>query len=244
MKDAGSLRHLRATLVLGNARKPQGEPHIVRYRHVRVERIGLEHHGEPALGGRNIVDPLPVDQKIAGGNLLQAGDHPQQGRFPASRGSDEDAELPVVDGKINPLDHLHRAVALLNALEYDGRHSTLPVYLTAPKVRPRTSWRWLIQPKTRMGAIAMAEAAESLAQNRPSGAENEAMNVVRGAAVEVGRFRLQNASFQHRMIDSRAVEAMPGSDSGSSRFQTSCFGLAPSMRPASRISLGTSLKKV
>src|SRR3954447_24173792 len=65
-----------------------------------------------------------------------------------------------------------------------------------------------------------------------------------GAAVEVVRFRLQNASFQHRMIDSRAVEAIPGSDSGSSRFQTSCFGLAPSMRPASRISLGTSLKKV
>ena len=58
-----------------------------------------------------------------------------------------------------------------------------PDYLTAPKVRPRTSWRWLIQPKTRMGAIAIVEAAESLAQNRPSGAENEAMNVVSGAAL-------------------------------------------------------------
>ena len=40
-------------------------------------------------------------------------------------------------------------------------------YFTAPKVRPRTSWRWLIQPKIKMGAIAMVEAADSLAQNNP-----------------------------------------------------------------------------
>src|SRR6478609_9012495 len=119
-----------------------------------------------------------------------------------------------------------------------------PDYLTAPKVRPRTSCRWLIQPKTRMGAIAIVEAAESLAQNRPSGAENDAMNAVSGAALETVRFRLQNASFQHRMIDSSAVEAMPGRDSGRSSIQTSCLGLAPSMRPASRMSFGTSLKKV
>src|SRR3712207_259293 len=117
-------------------------------------------------------------------------------------------------------------------------------YLTAPKVRPRTNWRWLIQPKTRIGAIATVDAADSLAQNRPSGAENEAMKVVSGAAFEVVRFRLQNASFQHRMMDRSAVDAMPGSDRGMSSSQTSCFGLAPSIRPASRMSFGTSLKKV
>ena len=52
----------------------------------------------------------------------------------------------------------------------------------APNVRPRTSWRWLIQPNTKMGAIASVEAADSLAQNNPSGAENEAMKTVSGAA--------------------------------------------------------------
>src|SRR3954454_6251771 len=98
-------------------------------------------------------------------------------------------------------------------------------YLTAPKVRPRTSWRWLIQPKTRMGAIAIVEAAESLAQNSPSGAEKEAMNAVSGAALETVRLRLQNASFQHSMIDGSAVDAMPGRASGRSSIHTSCFGL-------------------
>ncbi len=67
------------------------------------------------------------------------------------------------------------------------------------------------------------------------------MNAVSGAAVDEVRLRLQNASFQHRISDSRPVEATPGSVSGSSRDQTSPSVRAPSMRPASRISLGTSL---
>ena len=77
-------------------------------------------------------------------------------------------------------------------------------YFTAPKVRPRTSWRWLIQPKMRIGAIASTEAAESFAQNRPCGAEKLAMKAVSGAALCAVRLRLQNASFQHRMMPSSA----------------------------------------
>ena len=66
----------------------------------------------------------------------------------------------------------------------NGSHGVkLLLYLTAPKVRPRTSWRWLSQPNTRIGAMAIVEAADSLAQNSPSGLENEAMKVVSGAGV-------------------------------------------------------------
>jgi hypothetical protein len=39
----------------------------------------------------------------------------------------------------------------------------------------------------RMGAIAMVEAAESFAQNRPCGEEKEAMKAVSGAALVVVR---------------------------------------------------------
>src|SRR3989442_1188700 len=117
-----------------------------------------------------------------------------------------------------------------------------PPYFTAPKVRPRTSCRWLIQPKMRMGAMAMVDAAESLAQKSPSGLENEAMNAVRGAALAAVRLRLQKASFQDKMMASSEVEAMPGSESGSSRWRSSSLGCAPSMRPASRIPRGTSLQ--
>ncbi len=44
-------------------------------------------------------------------------------------------------------------------------------YFTAPNVRPRTSWRCENQPITRIGAMASVDAADSLAQNRPSGLE-------------------------------------------------------------------------
>src|SRR2546427_11631975 len=50
-------------------------------------------------------------------------------------------------------------------------------YLTAPKVMPCTSCFWLNQPNTTMGAMAISEAAESLAQNSPSGLAYEAISV-------------------------------------------------------------------
>ena len=67
-----------------------------------------------------------------------------------------------------------------------------------------------------MGAMAIVEAAESFAQNRPSGAEKEAMNAVNGFASVAVRFKLQKTSFQQRIIDNSAVEAIPGSAKGSS----------------------------
>ena len=47
----------------------------------------------------------------------------------------------------------------------------------------------------RIGAIASVEAADSLAQNRPCGDENEAMKAVSGAALVVVSRIVQKASF-------------------------------------------------
>ena len=59
------------------------------------------------------------------------------------------------------------------------------------------------------------------------------MNAVSGAASCGDRLRLQNASFQHRMMCSRAVEAMPGSASGSSTCTITCpdAGAVDAARP-------------
>ncbi len=65
--------------------------------------------------------------------------------------------------------------------------------------------------------MAIVDAADSFAQNSPSGAEKDAMKAVSGAASDVVRLRLQKASFQVRMIASSAVEAIPGKDNGISR---------------------------
>src|SRR5690606_5688427 len=101
---------------------------------------------------------------------------------------------------IRPIEHLVAAV--------------LSGYLTAPKVSPRTSCFWQNHPSTRIGAIAIVEAADSLAQNRPSGLEYEAMKAVSGAAPDEVRFKDQTAAVQARITHSSSAENMPSSAIG------------------------------
>jgi hypothetical protein len=89
---------------------------------VRIERIGLEDHGEAAPVGRHVVRADPVDQEIARGDLLEAGDHPEQRRLPASRRPDKDHELAVPDHKVDALDHLGGAEGLAEGPDLDCRH--------------------------------------------------------------------------------------------------------------------------
>jgi len=74
---------------------------------------------------------------------------------------------------------------------------------------------------TMMGATANSEAAESFAQNSPSGLEYEAINTVSGAALALDKLMLQKASFHARMISSSAVEESPGIVIGRSKCQSS-----------------------
>src|SRR5471032_1304192 len=105
---------------------------------------------------------------------------------------------------------------LRQLLQVDRVNLERLIHFTAPNDRPRTSCFWLIQPKIRIGAQARVETADNLAQNRPSGLEYEAINAVSGAALEEVRFSDQNASFQHRINDSSAVEARPPLQIGTS----------------------------
>ena len=63
------------------------------------------------LGGVE-VDPLAVDQDVAGGGVLEAGDHPEKRGLSAAGGADEDAELAVGDLEVDALDHVGGAEGL------------------------------------------------------------------------------------------------------------------------------------
>src|ERR1700679_2665136 len=89
------------------------------------------------------------------------------------------------------------------------------LYLTAPKVRPCTSCFWLNQPNTTMGAMASTEAAESLAQNSPSGLEYDAISAASVPALAAVRLSDQNASFHASTRHSRPVDAIPPIATGS-----------------------------
>ena len=122
------------------------------------------------MAGGTSATSMPSIRILPRGRVLEPGDQPQQRGLAAARRADEDDELAVVDGEVDVGDDVDLAEGLLDVLKFDRAHVGCP-YFTAPKVRPRTSCFWLNQPSTRIGAMAIVEAAESLAQNSPSGLE-------------------------------------------------------------------------
>ncbi|MCY1305147.1 hypothetical protein D9M70_549340 [compost metagenome] len=72
---------------------------IVERRHVREERIGLEHHRDVALIGRQHGHVLAADQDLAGGRVFEAGKHAQCCRLAAAGGSKQGHERTGFDGE-------------------------------------------------------------------------------------------------------------------------------------------------
>ena len=99
MRAASSTRRL--DLVLGEALEPQPERHVLEHRHVRIERVVLEHHRHVAVFRRHVVDHLAVDPDLAAGDVLEAGDHPQRRRLAAAGRADQHDELLVGDVEID-----------------------------------------------------------------------------------------------------------------------------------------------
>ena len=93
---------------------------------MRVERIVLEHHGDVALFRRQVVDDALADADLAAGDVFQAGDHPQQGRFAAAGGADQHDEFAVADGDVDAMDDGCRAEGLAHVADCDRSHSLLP----------------------------------------------------------------------------------------------------------------------
>ena len=105
---AAALHALVDQLLVGSAHA-QRKRHVFRHRHMRIERIALEHHGDVARLGRQVGDVAPVDGDGPGGHCLQPGEQAQQGRFAATRRPDQDQEFAVGDGKIDVVQHLDGA---------------------------------------------------------------------------------------------------------------------------------------
>src|SRR6202521_5734443 len=69
-----------------------------------IERVALKHHRDVAIARGEFVGDGAADQNLAFADVLEARHHPQRRRFSASRGSDENNELAVVDGQIQGTD--------------------------------------------------------------------------------------------------------------------------------------------
>ena len=96
LRDAEHVgRSLDARLDLGLRRlaRPSPKAMFSRDRHVRIERVVLEHHGDVAVARAHVVDDLAADLDEAAVGLLEPGDGAEQRRLPAARRADEHGEL-------------------------------------------------------------------------------------------------------------------------------------------------------
>ena len=113
---------LRRDLGLGLLRERKRERHVVAHRHVRIERVVLEHHRDVALLRRHAVDDVAADRDLALADLLEPRDHAQQRRLAAARRTDQHAELAVGDLDVDAADHVRRSEPLVHCADGDACH--------------------------------------------------------------------------------------------------------------------------
>jgi len=152
VQDAGGLIDPALDLVLREALQAQPERHVLVHRHMRVERVVLEHHRDVAVLRRHVVDDGVANQDVAAADLLQAGDHAERRGLAAAGRADQDDEFLVGDFEIDAahgldfivaLDHLaqrhlgHRVLRSLFDL-VAGRRTSAPGFLFLSGASP--SW--------------------------------------------------------------------------------------------------------
>jgi hypothetical protein len=113
----------------------QGERHVRRDRHVRVEGVVLEDERDVATLRGNVVDTAAVDEHVAAVGGLEAGDHAERGRLAAARGSHEDGEVAVGHAQRDRVDGLRPAAEDL------GQLAQLELGHVSPSPRPRGTRR-------------------------------------------------------------------------------------------------------
>ena len=148
-------RILRSISARAHAHGLEAEGEVLPDAHVRVERVGLEDHGELALGRRHLGHVCAVDEDVAAADLLEAGDHPEQRRLAAAGGADEDDELAVVDLEVDAVDHLGGAEALHDLAELEVSHA-----------RPRTPLLHGVEPSAVEGMVGCERQRNRLAGHR------------------------------------------------------------------------------
>ena len=88
-QDLGSGANLAVDFVFGDLLELERKCHVLVHRHVGIQGVALEHHGDVAVLGSDVVDALAVDEHVTRGDVLQTGDHAHRRGLTAARGANE-----------------------------------------------------------------------------------------------------------------------------------------------------------
>ena len=117
--ETGELHHVERALDapadLGGGDPPDRERKcdVLGDTHVREQRVVLEHHADRAPMRRQPRQRRAVEQDLAFGRRLEAGEHHQRRRLAGARRPEERQELAALDVEIEPVDDARDAVVRL-----------------------------------------------------------------------------------------------------------------------------------
>src|SRR2546425_762184 len=89
------------------------------HRHVRPERVVLEHHADVTRVGPEPVDAPVPEPDLAAVQRMEAGDQPEKRRLAAARGPDQREQLAVTDLEARAVDRGHAPELLTHLAEPD-----------------------------------------------------------------------------------------------------------------------------
>ncbi len=100
VQNAGGFFHAALDFVLGGLAQLQAESHVVINRHMGIQSVVLEHHGDIAILGSNIVHQLVADVQFAVADFFQTGNHAQGGGLTAARGADQNDKFLIFNFQV------------------------------------------------------------------------------------------------------------------------------------------------
>ena len=194
-------------LVLRRLPQAQPEPEVLVDGHVRVEGVVLEDHRDVSILRRQIGDLLAVDEELAGGDLLQARQDPEDRGLAAPGRADEDHELAVLDLQRDVV-HGDHVVAedLRDAVEDDLRHRStlLP---SRPSVRRRDD-----RGSRSRGAARLRSRRARRRRSSPISAAPTTGGAVSGTIEAAGAHRASRPSRMRSKNESIAVAEDPAAE--------------------------------
>ena len=91
------------------------EGDVLRHRHMRKERVALEHHAEGARLGAAQRDVLALAHQAAGGRLLEAGHDHEESRLAGAGGAEQGQKFAAADIERHIFKRLERPEGLSDA---------------------------------------------------------------------------------------------------------------------------------
>ena len=120
-QDLGGLHDPPFNHIIVHTLQRQAKGDVVIDSHLRIQGVALEDHGYLPLPGSQLVDPLPINQEVTAGDILQSGNHSQSGGFSAAGRAHKNNELPPVNGQIEIMDSMKSiGIDLIDILQFQG----------------------------------------------------------------------------------------------------------------------------